>query len=154
MSDVANVCTTLDRLLTGNGNTALAVRDQIFAFEEQVAQLPQIELDTRHMFSEGLYIREIRIPAGVVMTGAIHKHQCAGVVSQGEMLVATEDGTMHVKAPWTYIARPGIKRAGICLVDCVWTTFHPNPSNETDIDTLEDYFFTNDPAFFHKEATP
>ncbi len=33
----------------------------------------QIELVTIHHFSPGIYMRELRIPAGVTLTGAIHK---------------------------------------------------------------------------------
>ena len=32
-----------------------------------------VELETKHHFSDGLYARELFIPAGVCLVGALHK---------------------------------------------------------------------------------
>jgi hypothetical protein len=63
------------------------------------------------------------------------------VMSSGSKTMFTEDGLREeLKAPLTIVSRPGTKRIGFMHEDCVWTTFHANPTNETDIEKLESYF--------------
>jgi hypothetical protein len=92
--------------------------------EQALLELPQVEIETRHYYANGLYAREIHAPAGSVMTGAIHKHEHISVISQGRVLVVTEFGEEEVCAPATLVSQPGIKRVGIVLEDLIWTTFH------------------------------
>lgn len=98
----------------------------------------QIELKTTHYFAQGMYAREIFIPKGTVLTGKIHKTEHISVVSQGEIMVWTDEGMKRVKAPYTVVAKPGMKRVGLALEDTVWITFHTNENNETDLVKLED----------------
>lgn len=95
----------------------------------------QIEIRTTHYFADGLYAREIRIPAGCLLTGKIHRGEHLNIVSQGEITVWTEDGMKTVRAPFTMVSKPGTKRVGLAITDTVWTTIHA--SRETDLAKLE-----------------
>lgn len=46
---------------------------RVQALESHLMQLPQVAIATQHHFHAGLYARTIRIPAGVMLTGAMIK---------------------------------------------------------------------------------
>ena len=112
-------------------------RETIVKFEQALAQFPQIEIRTEHYFVDGLYAREIHIPAGTVLTGKPHLEHHLNIVSKGRIVVWTEDGMKDVSAGTTIPSRPGCKRVGLALEDTVWVTIHPNPINEQDLEKLE-----------------
>ena len=53
----------------------------------------------KHSFSEGIYVREITIPEGTVLTGKIHKHRHPNFLLKGEVIVITEEGRETLTAP-------------------------------------------------------
>ena len=95
------------------------------------------ECPLTHTFSDGIYVRQIEIPAGMFVTGRIHKHDHPNFLLKGEVLVITESGREHLVAPVSMISKPGTKRALYSITDLVWTTVHLNPTNTQDIDELE-----------------
>lgn len=110
-------------------------REQIVALEDEMRKLPQMELPPVHHFAKGIYARELRIPAGTLLTGKVHRTEHLNILSAGEITVWTEDGMKRVSAPFTIVSRPGTKRVGFAHTDCVWTTIHR--SDETDLEALE-----------------
>lgn len=120
-------------------------RAKIEALEMEVAKLPQVAIKPVHYLADGLYAREITIPAGTVLTGRVHKQEHINVLSKGEITVWTEDGMRRISAPYTFVSRPGTKRAGYAHAESVWTTIHANPTAETDIQALE-ALFTEPPS--------
>lgn len=111
------------------------LRDKILSMETFMLELPQVEIPVKHHFSEGIYAREITAPAGVMMTGMVHKHEHLNIMSKGEVSVLTEDGIKRIKAPCTFVSQPGTKRIGYVHEEMVWTTIHA--TNETDLKKLE-----------------
>src|SRR5882672_1659805 len=102
----------------------LNTRDKVFSLEAVMKVMPQVELKVIHHFSKGVYARELHIPAGVTLVGEIHKFENLNILSQGTMIVTTEEGMKEVSAPFTVVSPPGTKRAAHTLTDCVWTTIH------------------------------
>lgn len=91
-----------------------------------------------HKFCDGMYVREIFIPAGVLLTGKIHKHEHPNFLLQGYASMITEDGGVeHVVAPMSIISPAGCKRAIYTHTDVRWVTVHLNPDDITDGDGLE-----------------
>lgn len=117
---------------------AVDLRGKVFELEAHMLQMPQIELKVIHYFSKGVYARELHIPANVTLIGEIHKFENLNILSQGSMLVSTEEGMKEVSAPFTVVSPPGTKRAAHTLTECVWTTIHG--TEERDIDLIKDYF--------------
>lgn len=113
------------------------MRGRILALEKAILARPEhaVVIEPKHYFADGMYAREIFIPAGTVLTGKIHKTEHINVLSQGEISVMTDEGVKRLKAPCTIIAKPGTKRVGYAHTDTVWTTFHA--TKETDLDKLE-----------------
>lgn len=84
-----------------------------------------IELEARHHFSDGLYARELFIPAGVCLVGALHKTRHLYTVVKGKCRVSSQFGNMDIEAPFMGETIPGTKRVIFAETDCVWITYHP-----------------------------
>jgi hypothetical protein len=133
---------------------SLPTREQIERLEAQMRMMEQLPIEPVHHFADGLYAREITIPAGTILTGKVHSTEHLNIVSQGRIAVWTEDGMKIVASPCTLISRPGTKRVGFALEDTVWTTIHANPENLTDLAALELALIDNAQPALTTENTP
>jgi hypothetical protein len=122
----------------------LHLRNCIYQLENLLAKLPDAmigdspECPLKHSFGDGIYMREIFIPEGTVLTGKIHRHSHPNVLLEGEVIVVTEQGgQQHLKAPMAMISEAGTKRAVYALTDVRWLTFH-NVGEERDLSKIED----------------
>jgi quercetin dioxygenase-like cupin family protein len=122
----------------------LSVRDKVNIVEAEMLKHEQIDIPVKHYFSQGVYAREITIPAGAMVTGKIHKFEQLNILSKGEMSVLTDDGVKRVQAPFTIVSPPGTKRIAIAHSECVWTTIHG--TDETDVDKIEAHFIAQSDA--------
>ncbi|MEA2036122.1 MAG: hypothetical protein U9O94_01335 [Nanoarchaeota archaeon] len=119
-------------------------RDKILDFEELLAKSPDAKtgdaLDQvcplKHRYADNVYAREIFMPKDHVITSKIHKTCHFYVILEGEVIVATEDGTVRLKAPYVGITPAGTKRAIHIIEDCRWITFHV--TEHTDLKKIED----------------
>lgn len=85
-----------------------------------------------HRFTEGLYVREIFMPAGSLLTSKIHKTQHQYFILKGSVSVWIDEGEeIFLEAPYIGVTEPGTRRVLYIWEDCVWATSHPNPDNET-----------------------
>lgn len=116
------------------------MRNRIFKLENYLKKQPQVEIEYIHRFTPGMYAREMFVPAGVIITGAIHRTEHISIFLQGRLLVPGGD---EIAGPIVEIGKPGIKRIGVALEDIRWITMHP--TFETDLLVLEDQLWTNDP---------
>lgn len=116
------------------GGRKKAMREKVLRLEEALNSQPQRDCPVRHYFAPGLYAREITIPKGVVLVGAIHKRQNLAVLSAGRLQLVTDSGTVEIAAPHTLTVSPGQKNAAVALEDAVWTNFFA--TDETDPDKL------------------
>lgn len=123
---------------------AISLRDRVHAIEFEMKRFDQIEIPVRHIFGGGIYCREIRIPAGVLLTGKIHKYEHVNIMSAGEMSVLTETGILRVRAPFATVSKPGIKRVAYVHEAAVWTTVHR--TDLTDPDEIEEHFIAQSEA--------
>lgn len=122
-------------------------REEITRLQRGIAlYLPRVPCETVHHFSDGIYARELRIPAGTLLTGGIHKREQLNIVSKGRITVWTEAGMVTVGAGAHIPSMPGAKRVGLTWEDTVWTTVISNPSNERDLDVLWSLFIEPEEA--------
>jgi hypothetical protein len=110
------------------------VREAVEQIEDAMQGMPPAFLPIKHYFANGMYAREMTMPAGAIVTGAIHKTTHFCILSQGRVRVMSEDGIDELVAPAIIISQPGTKRAIHALEDTVWTNIHA--TNETDLDKL------------------
>ena len=118
------------------------VKSKIFAAEAYMREMPQVDIPIKNYFSQGVYAREITIPAGVILTGEIHKFRQLNILSKGCISVSTEEGIITIEAPYTIISPAGVKRIAYTHSECVWTTIHG--TDETDIDIIRSKFIAKD----------
>lgn len=90
-----------------------------------------------HTFSDGIYVREIFIPADTMLVGKIHKHDHPNFLMSGKVLVVTENGMEELEGPMSMISPAGTKRVVHAITDTVWITVHLNPTNTQDLALLE-----------------
>ena len=103
--------------------------------EVALAKHERVELPVKHMFTKGMYIREIRIPADTMLTSMTHKTEHPFVISEGAIKVTSDnEGSQYYEAPYTGITKPNTRRALHALTDVVWTTFHV--TDETDVEKI------------------
>lgn len=108
--------------------------DYVNRLESEVSKLPQAACPVWHHFAPGLYARQMFIPAGTVLTGAVHRTEHLCIVS-GDIDVTTDEGVRRITALQLVIkSQPGAKRAGFAHRDTFWTTVHA--TEETDLDRL------------------
>lgn len=118
-------------------------RELIMGLEELIKESDDVILGDstfcplKHSFSEGIYVREITIPEGTVLTGKIHKHEHPNFLLKGEVIVITEEGKETLTAPCSMMSKAGTKRALYAVTELVWTTIHHNPTNTQDLKELE-----------------
>jgi hypothetical protein len=112
----------------------------IYRLEQAIYSLPRVEIPVSHDFCKGIYARTIVIPAGTVLTGAVHKDECFFLVRNGAILITTDSEPIKAETGFMSITRPDTKRAGFALVDTMVTTFHSNPEELRDPQEIWDTF--------------
>jgi len=94
---------------------------------------------TTHRFTDGMYIREIFMPAGSLITNKVHKTEHPYIVSYGKVAVSIDgDEWDEITAPYTGITKPGTRRILYILEDCIWTTFHRVDDMKSEYNDLND----------------
>ncbi len=109
--------------------------------ELEVAMLSSfdvVDCPVKHMFTNGMYIREIFMPAGSLITSKIHKTEHPYTVSYGVVAVSVDGGDWdEITAPYTGITKPGTRRLLYVIEDCIWTTYHPLDDMKSEFNDLE-----------------
>ena len=114
----------------------IAIRAKVDRLQDALNAVPQVDCPVRHYFAPGLFAREITIPAGTCLVGAVHKTENLAVLSAGRLRLVTDAGTVEITAPHVMTVRVGVKNAAVAMETAVWTNFFPNPDNETDLEKL------------------
>lgn len=94
-----------------------------------------VEMPLTHRFTDGMYIREIFMPAGSILTSKIHKTNHPFVVSKGKCIVYDGNKLETITAPHTGITEPNTRRLLYIEEDTIWTTFHV--TKKTNVDEIE-----------------
>lgn len=82
-------------------------------------------------FAEGLYGRELHMPAGMIITSKIHKQSHFTFVLKGKAQVIDPlNGGQLIEAPCFMKTEPGTKRILKILEDSVWMTVHAADSQD------------------------
>lgn len=118
-----------------NANPTNPAIDKLEEAILNAGEYPRVHCPVVHRFTPGLYIREILIPAGTLLTSMEHKTAHPFVISQGRIRVSSEnEGSVIYEAPYTGITQPGTRRALYAETDTIWTTFHP--TDLTDVEEI------------------
>jgi len=93
------------------------------------------ELEVKHTFLDGMYMRELFIPKGTVLIGKVHKLACINLVTQGDISILTETGSARVKAGFSIVSPSGLQKVGYAHEDTVFVNVFR--TDETDPEKIE-----------------
>jgi len=108
---------------------------QILEMEAFMRELPQVEMPVKHHFIDGVYMRELFIPAGTLLTGKIHNKENFSILASGTLRITNGTDSMIISAPHVMSDKPGIKRMGYAETDVVF--INVIKTDLTDIDEIE-----------------
>jgi len=116
-------------------------RKKILAFEEAMSNMAGARFGDdaaplNHTFTDGLYLREITMPRGMIVTSKIHKTNHPYFILKGDVSIATDEETVRIKAPYYGITKAGTKRVLYIHETTVWVTVHK--TDKTDLQEIED----------------
>lgn len=118
----------------------LEIRNRILFSEEVLKTLPNVMIGDcfplKHTFVPGMYIRQITMPKGALLTSKIHKTEHPYFILEGDVSVMTEEGVVRIKAPFAGITPAGTKRLLYIHKETVWVTVHH--TNKTDLKEIEE----------------
>lgn len=103
----------------------IELMDTINMIEAQILAEPQVECPLDHIFTDGMYVRQVTIPAGTKVSGQTQAKQHPFFLSEGvlEIFIPGEGFRLHI-APFLGVTEAGTKRLARTLTKTVWTTFH------------------------------
>jgi len=115
-------------------------RKGIIRVEEIIKNIPgslgEDPFPLKHSFADGLYIREINVPANVWTVTKIHKKSHVAFLLKGTLYIREEWGDKKIEAPCYFITKAGTKRLIYHKGDVVLVTVHA--TEETDLEKIED----------------
>jgi len=109
--------------------------EQIEKLQSEMVKMPQVELETEHYFSGGMYCRKLIRPAGTLIVGKIHKKDHIFLCAKGEIIVWTENGMKKLVAGDIIESKQGTKRVTLALTEAIGITCHK--TDKTDLDEIE-----------------
>ena len=90
-----------------------------------------------HHFSDGLYAKEARFPAGVAILKHTHNFSHLSILAEGKVAVLRGDEIDIVTAPACLEIKAGLIHGVKAITDCVWFCIHAtdekNPSKVDEI---------------------
>ena len=91
------------------------------------------DVDIRHHFGGGVYIKETRIPPGFVLVQHKHKFDHLSILASGAAVV---NGTVHT-GPTVLVIKAGEAHGVRALSDCLWYCVHATTvTDPADVDEV------------------
>lgn len=110
------------------------------------------EILVNHFFAPGLYARSLARRAGAFIVGHRHKKEHMNILLSGRLRIYMDGAVTEVAGPsMPFISKAGVRKATLALEDSVLITFHP--TEETDLDKLEEELIEKSPLFQELEGT-
>ena len=106
--------------------------DKVRAVESISRQREQINIPVNHFLHGGMYVRSVRIPAGVMITGVLIRVETS-IVMSGHAMFYTGEKWLEHEGYGVYAAAVNRKQIFVALTDLHLTMFFP-----TDAETVKD----------------
>lgn len=110
---------------------SVAAIDRVRLAEGRASELPQVPITTEHMIHGGLYLRTVRLPAGVRITGALVKRATALIV-HGDAVAYLGEETIRLCGYNVLPASAGRKQVFVALSETVLTMILPTDAKTVD----------------------
>lgn len=120
-------------------NGGISNTKNVDALEKEMLKLDQAPCSVTHSFGPGVYIRQVSMPAGSTVIGHHQNFEHVNIFLKGRITFFKDGEPIEMKAPMTFVGKPGRKVAYI-HEDSIWLNVYP--TNETDIEKLESHYLT------------
>lgn len=111
----------------------------VFRLQDAIREhLPLLEIEPVHHFGGGIYVRELRLPAGAVATGKMHRFENMNILVSGTLQITTDEGVKEFTGYNVFTSRPMMKKAAYAVTDVIILSIHP--TQETDLEKIEQEF--------------
>jgi hypothetical protein len=140
-------------LISIGSKEIMGTRDEVIdVVENIIANQPQVECPVTHRFTPNMYIREVFVPAGTILTSEIHKEEHPHVLSLGKITMWDgEGGQISVSAPYCGITKANARRVVLVHEDCIFTTFHVTQATNVE-DAEKDIFVEYENTLMDEKA--
>ena len=119
----------------------LTWKEKVAYVAYQISLMPQVEAPVEHIFAPGVYIREMKIPAGTMFVGRAHRYGHLCQLVKGSIIMITPNGKVRLDAPAQIHTIPGYHMVLYSITDIIGRTVHPNVAECTDTKGMEDDIF-------------
>lgn len=99
--------------------------DKVSILEEISKKYPQFKIPVEHFLHGGMYVRTVKIPQGVVITGALMRIETTLVVN-GHAMIHTGEQWIDIEGYNVLPAAAGRKQIFVALSDVNLTMFFPS----------------------------
>jgi quercetin dioxygenase-like cupin family protein len=82
------------------------------------------DLGTQHHFSDGIYAKEMHIPAGYIAGMHSHNYAHLSILASGTVVVRTDTTEKTLTAPDCMELKDGVHHSIEALTDCIWYCIH------------------------------
>lgn len=111
---------------------SFSTRKQIEELEKELLYLPQVDVPVLNTIHDGIYCRQITLPAGAFAIGHEHTGDFINIVVKGKCSVLI-DGSVREIGPSTFISKGHDRKVGYIHEDTTWITVH-----RTDLDSINE----------------
>jgi hypothetical protein len=107
----------------------------------------QYDIPVEHIFSGGVYIRQVFNPKGSLIMGKRHRHETCNILLSGELSIymGKDIPVNKIKGPFLFTSKPNTKKFIYCHEDAIFITIHP--TNETDLEKIEKEFIISEEEY-------
>jgi hypothetical protein len=129
-----------------------AAIDKVRQLEGVASQHPQVAIMTEHVIHGGMYARTIRLPAGVMITGALVRLATLLIVQGDAVAYIGDDAPLRLQGYTVLPASAGRKQAFVAIGDASMTMVFPTAARTIDeaerefTDEIEILMSRRDPA--------
>ena len=116
---------------------AVPTREQILKLQAAMVPIQCEQPEPIHRFAPGMYMRELTVPAGMLIVGKTHRHDHFLMVMSGKAEVVSEFGREIVEAGHISMSKAGVKRIVLAIEDTRFITIHHNASDSQDLEVVE-----------------
>lgn len=115
----------------------LVAWDNVIALkkEEETTSMIKIDLQIKHHFGPGIYIKESFIPERHYVETHEHKYDHFGMLGKGRAMVELDGIADIEEGPAVIMIKAGVKHKITALTDVTWFCLHA--TNETDPDKVD-----------------
>ena len=100
-----------------------------------MSNLKENGIDILHHFGGGVYAKETRIPAGLILSQHVHKHDHLSILASGRVMVNVDGESRLMEGPACIVIEAGKAHKVTSMTDVCWFCVHA--TDETDAEKID-----------------